>query len=236
MAQVRKMTESEAGKVLALWDENCLETAGRGLSDDESANVLGVLRQYTSHRDAFCLVAEEQGQLVGFVTACLLAHPAMEGRCGEIEELYVQPHTRRHGIGSALVNQAVALLHEQGASPIRAHACADSQVAKIFWQHLGWAHELAVFSLCGEQRYEWKQVRSGPSRRDPVGRVSQADGDQPIQVGEGYQCTPAADQRNCTRAALNQCRHSPATFTILWPLGALLAESSGALRPQDGEG
>jgi len=150
MAQIRKMTESEAGKVLALWDENCLEIASRGLSDDESPNVLHLLRQYASQRDASCLVAEEQGQLVGFVTACLLAHRVMEGQIGEIEELYVQPHTRRHGIGSALVNQAVALLRERGASPIRTHACADSQVAKIFWQHLGWAHELAVFSLCGE--------------------------------------------------------------------------------------
>jgi len=81
---------------------------------------------------------------------CLLAHPAMEGRCGEIEEPYVQPHIRRHGIGSALVNQAVALLHEQGASPIRAHVCADSPAAKSFWQHMGWEHDLAVFSLYGE--------------------------------------------------------------------------------------
>jgi len=150
MAQIRKMMESEARQVLALWDENCIEAASRSLSDEESANVLRLLRQYASHRDAFCLVAEEQGQLVGFVTACLLAHPVMDGRCGEIEELYVRPHTRRHGIGAALVNQAVALQRQQGASPIRTHACADSPVAKSFWQHLGWEQCVAVFSLCGE--------------------------------------------------------------------------------------
>jgi len=150
MARIRKMAESEAGEVLAMWNENCVEVADRGLSGDESANVLRVLLQYTSHRDAFCLVAEEQGQLVGFVTACRLAHPVMEGQCGETEELYVKPHARRRGIGSALVNQAVLLLREQGASPIRTHLCADSQAANDFWQHLGWEHDLAVFSLCGE--------------------------------------------------------------------------------------
>jgi len=150
MAQIRKMMESETGQVLALWNENCVEAAGRSLSDSESASVLRLLRQYTSHRDAFCLVAEEQGQLVGFVTACLLAHPVMEGQIGEIEELYIQPHARRRGIGSALVNQAVALLRGQGASPIRTHVCADSPVAKSFWQHLGWEQCVAVFSLCGE--------------------------------------------------------------------------------------
>ena len=150
MAQIRKMTESEAGQVLALWSENCVEAAGRSLSDDESVNVLRLLRRYASHRDAFCLVAEEQGKLVGFVTACLLSHPVMEGRCGEIEELYVQPHIRRRGIGSDLVNQAMALLREQDASPIRTHIRADSSVAKSFWRHLGWEHDLAVFSLYGE--------------------------------------------------------------------------------------
>ena len=150
MARIRKMAESEAGEVLAMWNENCVEAAGRGLSDGESAHMLQILRQYASHGNAFCLVAEEQSQLVGFVTACLLAHPVMEGQCGEIEERYVQPHGRRRGIGSALVNQAVALLRERGTLPIRTHACADSQVAKIFWQHLGWEHGQAVFSLCGE--------------------------------------------------------------------------------------
>jgi len=150
MALVRKMTESEARQILALWNENCLEAAGHGLPDDESANVLRLLRQYASHRDAFCLVAEEQGQLVGFVTACLLAHPVMEGQIGEIEELYVRPLARQRGIGSALANQAVTLLRQQGASSIRTHVCADSPLAKSFWQHLGWEHCLAVFSLCGE--------------------------------------------------------------------------------------
>jgi len=149
MAQIRKMMESEAGQVLALWNENCVETAGRSLWDGELANVLRILQKYASHGNAFCLVAEEQGQLVGFVTACLLAHPVMEGQIGEIEELYVRPHTRRHGIGAALVNQAVALQRQQGASPIRTHVCADSPLAKSFWQHLGWEHCLTVFSLYG---------------------------------------------------------------------------------------
>jgi hypothetical protein len=35
MPQIRKMMESEAGQVLALWNENCIEAAGRRLSDDE---------------------------------------------------------------------------------------------------------------------------------------------------------------------------------------------------------
>lgn len=35
MARIRKMMESEAGEALALWNENCIEAAGRDLSDDE---------------------------------------------------------------------------------------------------------------------------------------------------------------------------------------------------------
>jgi GNAT superfamily N-acetyltransferase len=151
MAQIRRMLECEAGEVLALWNENCIEAAGRSLSGNESADILALLQRYAVHPDVFCLVAEDQGRLVGFLTACAQSHPVIEGKTGEIEELYVQPEARLKGIGCELVKEAAGLLRGQGALPIRIHACVESPVARGFWQHLGWEQDLVTFSLYEQQ-------------------------------------------------------------------------------------
>jgi GNAT superfamily N-acetyltransferase len=147
MMLVRKMRENETEKVLDLWNENCLEATNRPLSDDEAEAIHSALSQYASHEDAFCLTAEKDNRLVSFLTARIILHPILEGKAGEIEELYVQPQVRHKGIGSALVSQAVYLLREKGASTIRVHACIESKTARDFWQSLGWENDLATFSL-----------------------------------------------------------------------------------------
>ena len=147
MPQIRKMLATETNAVLTLWNENCTEAANAPLSEPDAARVLTALAKYTTHPQAFCLVAEADGELVGFLTVHHTSHPILEGVAGEIEELYVQPQMRRRGIGSTLVQQAVSLLRQQDASPIRVHACAESLVARAFWQHIGWEQDLVVYAI-----------------------------------------------------------------------------------------
>ena len=146
MDQIRKMLEREAEAVLNLWNDNSLEAAGASLSAPEAAGVLAALRRYAAHPQAFCLVAEAESGLVGFLTACVSAHPVLEGLSGEIEELYVQPQSRRGGIGSVLVKQAAAMLRQLGVGTLRVHTCAKSELARAFWQSLGWEQDLEVYS------------------------------------------------------------------------------------------
>ena len=146
MTHIRLMLESEAEAVIDLWNDNCLEAAGADLSASEAAGVLAALRKYALHPGAFCLVAEAESGLVGFLTAHTASHPVLEGLVGEIEELYVRPQARCAGIGSALVHQAVARLRQHGAGTMRVHACAESEVARAFWQGMGWEQDLVVYS------------------------------------------------------------------------------------------
>jgi len=97
MVLIRNMSENETEKVLDLWNENCLEASNRTLSDDEAEAINSALRQYASHEDAFCLTAEKDNKLVSFLTARITMHPILEGKAGEIEELYVQPQVRQNG-------------------------------------------------------------------------------------------------------------------------------------------
>jgi predicted N-acetyltransferase YhbS len=146
MFQVRRIKEEEAEAVLALWDE----AAEHGLDARGAANITLHLRRCASHPDALCFVAESAGSLVGFVTAFSSTHPTLPGTAGDIEELYVRPHARRGGVGTALVWRAAAALRERGASVIRARANTDSPQALQFCRAVGWENEFATFSLYPE--------------------------------------------------------------------------------------
>ncbi len=147
MIQIRPMQLNESEPVLGLWNENCMEAAGRFLTDAEANQVLANLRQYANHPEVFCLVAVAEDGLCGFVTAGAFSHPVMPGRTGEIEELYVRDDVRRSGVGAKLVEEAVAKLQMMGADVIRSQAAADASLVRQFWQALDWERDLEVFSL-----------------------------------------------------------------------------------------
>lgn len=148
MPQIRRILKDEANMVLLLWNENCLEAAGQSLLNNELSNVEKRLIRYASHSNAFCFVAEEKNEFIGFVTACLISHPVMEeGLSGEIEELYVLPKMRRSGVGSELVKCAVNSMRTRGASIIRTQVSMESQLAQKFWQNLGWENDMTIFSF-----------------------------------------------------------------------------------------
>ena len=149
MAEIRKMQETDAGAVLKLWDAAGLEIhGGSGFSEQEAANVLAVLKRYPHHDDAFCFVAEEEGELVGFVLAHIARHPIYEDSSGvgEVGEFYVQPASRPNGVGSRLAEQIVAVMRERGVAVIHAHGSMDSPALQDFWAGLGWYKDTVMFS------------------------------------------------------------------------------------------
>lgn len=148
MAEIRSMRENEVESVVQLWNANWLDEGGYGLSEADARRIRGALQSYLSHPDVCCLVSEDQGRLVGFVTTSVSSHPVMEGCLGEIEELYVEPPTRHTGV--RLVEGAVDFCRARGATVFRTHMCADSHGVKAFWRQTGWKQDMAVFSLYEE--------------------------------------------------------------------------------------
>ncbi|MBV9470842.1 MAG: GNAT family N-acetyltransferase [Abitibacteriaceae bacterium] len=137
------MREEEAEAVLALWNE----AAEYSLKDEGAANILRHLRQCASHADVFCLVGEEAGTLVGFLTASAIVHPSWRWRMGEIEELYVSPTVRRHGLGTLLVEHAVIELLQQGVARIDAKVEYEAPQALAFWRSVGWKNIFTTFTF-----------------------------------------------------------------------------------------
>ena len=149
--EIRRVRDAEGDAVGALWDRMCRETEDGGpLTERGRRNLSRMLAVSAWHRDAFCLVAVDEGELVGFVNGRLdTGDGLLPGVAGEIEALYVVPEHHGRGTSAALGTAAVAWLRERGAGTIRHLACAGAADAHAFWRRLGFEPDMICLSLYG---------------------------------------------------------------------------------------
>jgi hypothetical protein len=116
----------------------------RGLGEDGKPPILVWLQNCALHPKAFCLVAEEDGAITGFVIASLRESHVMPGIAGELDELWA-----RDGSGSAwseLAQEAIARFRRLGARTIRCDLASDERHAPLL-ERLGFEAEAVRYSL-----------------------------------------------------------------------------------------
>src|ERR1044071_3520882 len=95
MTEIRRIIddEHEAEQTVELWDRMCRETPDGGpLRPVGRANLKRMLAMQAWHRESFCLVAVDDGNVVGFVTGRVEAGDGLlPGVVGELNERYVVP-------------------------------------------------------------------------------------------------------------------------------------------------
>lgn len=96
-----------------------------------------------SHAEVACFVAEEDGELVGFVVAELLSGTTLPGR--EVAELFVLPGRDHETARERLANAAIAWLRENGAVPLFVHRHRD-EVSQERPLRLGFDDDMVRFS------------------------------------------------------------------------------------------
>jgi GNAT superfamily N-acetyltransferase len=84
-------------------------------------------------------VARAGGDLVGYLIAVFLFSFEYQGLVAEIDELFVSPHARGRGIGTALLDVAEASLAEAGCGCIQLQLGAANSAARAFYQGRGYA-------------------------------------------------------------------------------------------------
>jgi GNAT superfamily N-acetyltransferase len=89
--------------------------------------------------DAYVVVAEEQGDVVGMLTLQTLVSTAEGGRCGLIEDVVVNESCRGRGIGQALMTHIVDWADRQGLVRLQLLADRHNQPALVFYQGHGWS-------------------------------------------------------------------------------------------------
>jgi GNAT superfamily N-acetyltransferase len=147
--EIRRIHQGEGDTVGDLWDRMCREIEDGGpLTERGRQSLSRMLTMSAWHRDAFCLVAVEGVQVIGFVNGRVsIGDGLLPGLAGEIDSLYVVPERRDKGISRALAEAAVKWLRDQGAHTIRYLSCADAQSDHQFWQGLGFEPDMVCLSL-----------------------------------------------------------------------------------------
>lgn len=111
------------------------------------ANITAHLTLSASHTDVACFVAEEDGELVGFVVAELISGTTLPGRAGEVAELYVLPGRNRDPARERLANEAISWLRENGAGLLFVHRHRDeAPQERPLWRSLGFDNDMVRFS------------------------------------------------------------------------------------------
>ncbi len=125
--EIRLMQISDYDQVRTLWQN----TPGMGLNDkDDSPEGIAA---FLKRNPKTCFVAVERDEIVGVI---LSGH---DGRRGFIYHTAVALNQRKNGIGSALVEAALAALRTEGIKKVALVAFAKNELANQFWEKRGFS-------------------------------------------------------------------------------------------------
>ena len=109
------------------------------LADNADHAFQGYLENARKSDDYLVRVADLDGYCVGFTISCILPNsPAYRTRwVGYINDICVTDKLRGHGIGEALVKDAVKWLRTHGAESVEVYVSKINEGAQKFWRRVG---------------------------------------------------------------------------------------------------
>jgi ribosomal protein S18 acetylase RimI-like enzyme len=139
-----------------------LFTAGRWPVLYRSWDVYDLLTMFASDGE-FCLVAELEGQLVGFALGSFLEKSRSAWRYGYLEWLGVDPSMKGKGIGKRLLSRLTDIFIEHGARMMLVDTEMENVDAIRFFKNQGFGHDVPhVYmsrNLTTHPDYRKKKVR-----------------------------------------------------------------------------
>ena len=94
-------------------------------------------------------VAEQDGRVTGYVYAALepLSWKELRGPAGFIHDVAVEEEARRCGVGTQLVEVAVAWLRERGAPRVILWSAAPNEAAQRLFRRLGFRETMVEMTM-----------------------------------------------------------------------------------------
>jgi GNAT superfamily N-acetyltransferase len=136
----RDATQQDVDRVVELWAEHVdfhAQCDPRFLRTEGSeVGFAQHLRTKLAESDYLLLVAEIDGEVVGFLNGELSAYPPCFAHHahGFIDNLAVSPQRQRAGVGTALLEKAMAWFSAKGVSTVEGRVLLANPVAMAFWQ------------------------------------------------------------------------------------------------------
>ena len=122
---IRTMVPTDYDGVYALW----MSCKNMGFNDVDDSRA-GIEKFLLRNPDT-CLVAEENGEIIGVVLGC------QDGRRGYIYHLAVAEAHRRRGVGSQLAERCLAAMKEAGITKTALLVFKRNDAGNAFWERQG---------------------------------------------------------------------------------------------------
>lgn len=149
---IRAAREDEIAEVGRMWAAMYAFQAARGMMLALRPDATEIwTRQLAGRLDSpvsTILVAEVPGRagLAGFLAAQIKRLPphlaADKPKVGFVSEVFVDEDARRHHVGRALFDAAIAWFRRADAGSVELHVVHGNEVAGAFWRELGFEPEL----------------------------------------------------------------------------------------------
>jgi GNAT superfamily N-acetyltransferase len=136
MTKVRAAEPGEEGEVIPLYEWLFAPPGSKPPSWDERRAAVA-LRQAIESHDAVVLVADDNGELIGFCTGYQDMHSVRFGYRAWVEDLAVDPGRRSEGVGKALLDAAKAWARERGATHLELDSALERTDAHRFYDREG---------------------------------------------------------------------------------------------------
>jgi GNAT superfamily N-acetyltransferase len=134
--EVRAAEGDEAGAIVPLYEWLFAPPGSKpGAWDERRAEV--ALRQAIESHDSVVLVAEAEGDLIGFITGYQDLHSVRFGYRAWVEDFAVDPERRSQGVGKALLDAAKAWACERGATHLELDSALARTDAHRFYEREG---------------------------------------------------------------------------------------------------
>lgn len=139
---VRRVSEEHEDSFVELWMASRVEA---GVSAEVVARVAAEGRLTTTlHReDVRAYIALNDGRAVGFAVAATSPFSALtEAPCVTIDQLYVTPSARRHGVARHLMSAVTMYADSRGCDQIGCNVPAPNREANRFFARLGFSSQV----------------------------------------------------------------------------------------------
>ena len=134
--EVRAARDDEIEALIPLY-EWLFAPPGQTPASWEERRAAVALRETIASHDSVVLVADDGGELIGFLTAYQDMHSVRFGYRAWVEDFAVHPGRRSLGVGKALLDAAKAWARERGASHLELDSADARKDAHRFYEREG---------------------------------------------------------------------------------------------------
>lgn len=141
VVSVKSVTEDLERAFTELWMSSRVET---GTSPEVVARAAseGKIAAALNREDVRAFVALSDGRTVGFAVASSSPFsPLVETPCVTVDQLYVAPEMRRHGVARVLLGAVALYAESRGCEQVGCHVPAQQRDANRFFARLGFGSQ-----------------------------------------------------------------------------------------------